>query len=47
MVMIICVMKWSRDHVLTWGFMINVDFTDLLTVIEFKRSETQIGSHNK
>jgi hypothetical protein len=27
--------KWSRDHVLMWGFMINVDFTDLLTVIEF------------
>jgi hypothetical protein len=28
-------MKWSRDHVLIWGFMINVDLTDLLTVIEF------------
>jgi hypothetical protein len=29
-------MKWSRDHVLTWCFndKIYVDFTDFLTVIE-------------
>jgi hypothetical protein len=30
------IMKWSRDHVLMWCF-IYVDFTDLLTVIEFTK----------
>jgi hypothetical protein len=28
-------MKWSKDYVLTWCLIFYVDFTDLLTIIEF------------